>query len=98
MRQKKAGCEGEPTCWGCKRLSLPPCRRAAWPHKCTQLQGRKPARTHHSRLPQVYASEELVTVNVDDVVGKCRVVPEGYPTGEAERWLAGLLLLSHALP
>jgi hypothetical protein len=31
-----------------------------------------------ARLP----AEEELTVNVDDVVGRCRVVPKGYPTGE----------------
>lgn len=29
---------------------------------------------------EVYASEEELTVSVDDVVGRCRVVPKGYPT------------------
>lgn len=31
---------------------------------------------------EVYASEEQVTVGVEDVVGRCTVVPEGRPAGE----------------
>eukprot|EP00887_Chlorella_sp_A99_P005231 scaffold1.g5231.t1 len=36
----------------------------------------------------VYASEEEVTVDVSDVVGPVRVVPQGYPTSERRRLAA----------
>ena len=36
-----------------------------------------------SSLPSHPPTEEELSVSVEDVVGRCRVVPKGCPTGEA---------------
>jgi DNA (cytosine-5)-methyltransferase 1 len=50
-------------------------RRFYRPEDISQEQAYKAASFY-----EVYASEEELSVSVDDVVGRCRVVPKGYPT------------------
>lgn len=41
------------------------------------------------------AAEEELQVTIDDVVGRCRVVPQGYPTGAAPPLASGLPACLH---